>query len=288
MPLHSALNTLDTCTIDPSQLTVYDLGKEFKFNDLGMADLQPLILPLLRKIRGISQLIPCLPERYRLANGVRRANDKIEAINTLESSKSMSLFPDFKQRLSVLKLLGYVDKDAVNITLKGRVACELNTCDELLGAEILFSNLLDPLNPPEAVAMLSALVFQEKNNNEEPLTSRMEVAKATMMDILAKINKLQELEKVSNDEENKISLNFGLATVVYQWARGMSFNDICLVTEFQEGTIVRAITRLDELCKDFMKVSLIIGNPSLHAKMEAASLCIRRDIVFAASLYIVL
>jgi antiviral helicase SKI2 len=200
----------------------------------------------------------------------------------------MSLFPDFKQRLSVLKLLGYVDKDAVNITLKGRVACELNTCDELLGAEILFSNLLDPLNPPEAVAMLSALVFQEKNNNEEPLTSRMEVAKATMMDILAKINKLQELEKVSNDEENKISLNFGLATVVYQWARGMSFNDICLVTEFQEGTIVRAITRLDELCKDFMKVSLIIGNPSLHAKMEAASLCIRRDIVFAASLYIVL
>jgi superfamily II RNA helicase len=48
------------------------------------------------------------------------------------------------------------------ITQKGRAACELNSCDELLGCEILFNNVLEPLNPPEAAAMLAALVFQEK------------------------------------------------------------------------------------------------------------------------------
>jgi superfamily II RNA helicase len=48
------------------------------------------------------------------------------------------------------------------ITRKGLICCEINTCHELLGTEIIFSSLLDPLGPIEAVAFLSALIFQEK------------------------------------------------------------------------------------------------------------------------------
>jgi DSHCT (NUC185) domain len=36
----------------------------------------------------------------------------------------------------------------------------MNTCDELTATEMLFYNVLEPLNPPEAAAILSALVFQ--------------------------------------------------------------------------------------------------------------------------------
>lgn len=50
--------------------------------------------------------------------------------------------------------------DSRTVTLKGRVACEMNTCDELLATEILFFNVLEPLNPPEVASFLSALVFQ--------------------------------------------------------------------------------------------------------------------------------
>lgn len=46
------------------------------------------------------------------------------------------------------------------VSLKGRVACEMNTCDELLATEVLFQNILEPLNPPEIAALLSAFVFQ--------------------------------------------------------------------------------------------------------------------------------
>lgn len=46
------------------------------------------------------------------------------------------------------------------VSLKGRVACEMNTCDELLATEVLFQNVLEPLNPPEIAALLSAFVFQ--------------------------------------------------------------------------------------------------------------------------------
>jgi antiviral helicase SKI2 len=74
--------------------------------------------------------------------------------------------------------------------------------------------------------------------------------------------------------------------VVYQWARGTSFKEITEMTLTHEGSIVRCITRLEELCKDVRNAARVIGNPSLYRKMEAASQCIKRDIVFAASLYI--
>jgi antiviral helicase SKI2 len=45
-------------------------------------------------------------------------------------------------------------------SLQGRVACEFNTCDEVIATEMIFENVLEPLNPPEAVAILSALIFQ--------------------------------------------------------------------------------------------------------------------------------
>ena len=53
------------------------------------------------------------------------------------------------------------------VSLKGRVACEMNTCDELLATEVLFNNILEPLNPPEIAALLSAFVFQVREGGRE-------------------------------------------------------------------------------------------------------------------------
>ena len=43
--------------------------------------------------------------------------------------------------------LGYVEGNTVQ--LKGRVACEINTCDELIATEMVFENVLENLDPPE-------------------------------------------------------------------------------------------------------------------------------------------
>jgi antiviral helicase SKI2 len=58
-----------------------------------------------------------------------------------------------------------------------------------------------------------------------------------------------------------------------------------LVTDCQEGLIVRCIQRLDEVLKDICSAARMIGNPLLYQKMEETSSLIKRDIVFAASLY---
>lgn len=53
-----------------------------------------------------------------------------------------------------------------------------------------------------------------------------------------------------------------------------------------EGSIVRTVMRLDEQCRMMRNAAKIMGNMALHEKLEKASQLIKRDVIFAASLYI--
>lgn len=79
-------------------------------------------------------------------------------------------------QIEVLQEVGCIDAELV-VQLKGRVACELNSCDELIATECLFDNQLGDLTPAEAVALLSSLVFQQMDASEPMLTERLEQAK---------------------------------------------------------------------------------------------------------------
>jgi len=61
--------------------------------------------------------------------------------------------------------LGYINENDT-VYFKGRVACEINTCEELIATEMIFEGVLDDLKPEEIVAALSALVFQEKSDSD--------------------------------------------------------------------------------------------------------------------------
>jgi len=80
-------------------------------------------------------------------------------------------------------------------------------------------------------------------------------------------------------------LNFGLVDVVYEWAQAKSFAEIMKMTNVQEGIIVRCIQQLGETLRDVKNAATTIGEPVLKEKMEEASTAIKRDIVFAVSLY---
>ena len=71
--------------------------------------------------------------------------------------------------------MGYLDEDRT-VTLKGRVACEIATGDELVGTEIIFAGVLADIPPEEAVALLAALVFQEKNASPPELGGSLQDA----------------------------------------------------------------------------------------------------------------
>ncbi|TNN59728.1 Helicase SKI2W [Liparis tanakae] len=233
-----------------------------------------------------------------------KVQEELDRLLFLVSDQSLSLLPEYHQRIKVLQSLQYVDSGGA-VQLKGRVACQIS-CHELLLTELLFENVLSPLAPEESAALLSCLVFTQKTQVEPHITST-----------------LQETA-----EEFVGQFKFGLTEVVYCWARGMQllcsvtprsesrrslwtymlnfyppqlflfrplaasgssppqpFAEIAQLTDVQEGTVVRCIQRLDEVLKEVRQAARIVGDSVLGSKMEKASLAIRRDIVFTASLY---
>ncbi|XBW37105.1 hypothetical protein QEN19_002683 [Hanseniaspora menglaensis] len=216
-----------------------------------------------------------------------------EALKETKSvvDNELKLLPDYENRLVVLKELGFVD-ETQNVQLKGRVACEISVGFELVITEILFDNFMFDLTSEEIVALLSCFIFNgsDKVNNEEPLSTnnmangrlKIEETYETFLALSSK-NKIPMLIEES---EFLMRNRFQLANVVYQWASGISFAEIMKISPQSEGTIVRVINRLNELCKQLKNASIIIGNSELHAKFSTAQDLINRDIVFAASLYL--
>jgi len=75
---------------------------------------------------------------------------------------------------------------------------------------------------------------------------------------------------------------------VSQFCQKMSSTTLCLIWEpkHKNSFNPRCITRLDEVLRCIKDVARIVGDVDFEAKMERASLTIKRDIVFAASLYV--
>ncbi|KAL9042585.1 MAG: hypothetical protein Q9214_003733, partial [Letrouitia sp. 1 TL-2023] len=165
----------------------------------------------------------------------------------------------------------------------------IHSADELVLTELILENVIATFEPEEIVALLSAFVFQETTDVEPTLTSSLEKGRATIVEISEKVNSLQIEHQVilsSADSNDFVSRpRFGLVEVVYEWARGMSFNRITDLTDVLEGTIVRVITRLDETCREVKNAARIVGDPGLFTKMQTAQEMIKRDITAVASLY---
>ncbi|KAL8882036.1 MAG: hypothetical protein Q9198_000890 [Flavoplaca austrocitrina] len=214
--------------------------------------------------------------------------ENIDQLKQRMSDQNLQLLPDYEQRVEVLKDLGFVDARS-RVQLKGKVACEIHSADELVLTELILENVLADFEPEEIVALLSAFVFQEKTDIEPTLTASLEKGKATIIEISEKVNAFQIQHQVilSSDDSNDFVSRprFGLVEVVHEWARGMSFNRITDLTDVLEGTIVRVITRLDETCREVKNAARIIGDPQLFTKMQSAQEMIKRDITAVASLY---
>ncbi|TKA50013.1 hypothetical protein B0A49_11726 [Cryomyces minteri] len=233
-------------------------------------------------------LCPNLENHFAMRHDEWLIKENITQLRQLMSDQNLQLLPDYEQRIAVLKDLGFVDENS-RVELKGKVACEIHSADELVLTELILENVLAEYEPEEIVALLSAFVFQEKTDTVPIMTPSLEKGQATIVQISEKVNHYQTLHQVilSADDSNEFVSRprFGLVEVVYEWARGMAFNRITDLTDVLEGTIVRVITRLDETCREVKNAARIIGDPTLFTKMQTCQEMIKRDICACASLY---
>jgi antiviral helicase SKI2 len=207
------------------------------------------------------------------------------------SDAALAALPEFRQRLELLASLGYVDPSDGTVTIKGRAACEINSVQcELLATEAVFRGLLSGLNPAEVVALFSALVFQEKSDVAPDLASAPALREAAR-DLSALAREVARSQAacglpVEEEEYSTMTLHWGLAEAVLEWARGAPFSSVAALTDAPEGSIVRCVVRLDQAMRELQDCARVMGDTRLFAQARAASAAIKRDVIFSASLYV--
>lgn len=212
------LNQLNESYIDnPDNIKYVNLSKEIIVNADSEVAMLNYVDHLLRKvgeflphtnIAGFEQEFAKVYER-------RMLEIHIEELRFKNSARNLTLYPDYCNKLKVLRALKYID-ELDEVTLKGKVACEMGQ-NELLITELILCNMFNDLEPAEIAALLSGLVFQAKMQDKPVIPEALKECVAAFEQINDTILAEEQRFQAAIETDNR--LNFGLLEVVYEWAR---------------------------------------------------------------------
>lgn len=225
--------------------------------------------------------LQALLQKQALHEAVRTAKKEVKG------AQRLILHEDLKARKKVLRQLGYLDHQGV-VTLKGRFASELSTGDELVLTEMVFAGKFKDLSLEQLCALVSCFVWREKSEAGNKVRPEMEAPLASLRDAARGVAKAAAACKLEglDVEEYVESFSPGLMDIVAAWCRGVPFASLYKMTDVFEGSLVRAIRRLEELLRQLEVALRTVGELELAERFQAAIERIKRDIVFAASLYL--
>ena len=212
--------------------------------------------------------------------------DNIKSVKKkITKALSIMQLDELKCRKRVLRRFGFIN-DAEVVQLKARVACEISTGDELLLSELLFDRFFNELSPEMCAAVLSCFIFEEKSEApalKEELARPFRELQAKAR-VIARVS--QESKLPLNEDEYVQTFKYQLMEVVYAWAQGKSFAEICKMTDIYEGSLIRLFRRLEELLRQIAQAAKVMGSTDLEQKFEESLKKVKRDIVAAQSLYL--
>ncbi|SCU98406.1 LADA_0H12816g1_1 [Lachancea dasiensis] len=228
-----------------------------------------------------------LVDLYKKYDQKVAVNEEIKQLTRqINEAQAVIQLDDLRRRKRVLRRLGFSTQSDV-IELKGRVACEISSGDELLLTELIFNGNFNDLTPEQSAALLSCFAFQERCKEAPRLKPELAEPLKNMREVAGKIAKIVKDSKIEIVEKDYVeSFRHELMEVVFEWCKGATFTQICKMTDVYEGSLIRMFKRLEELIKELVDVANTIGNAMLREKMEAALNLIHRDIVSAGSLYL--
>ncbi|CAA6667747.1 unnamed protein product [Spirodela intermedia] len=293
LPLESRENTLKK--VSEAYLRFHKDGMHLLDPEDDMGVQSKSYKKVVRRIEALESLFerhelrksPLIREKLRLLHSKQELTAKIRSIKkTMRTSTALAFKDELKARKRVLRRLGYTTAEDV-VELKGKVACEISSADELTLTELMFGGVFKDITAEEIAAVLSCFVWQEKLNDSQKPREELDLLFSQLQETARKIAKVQLECKVQIDVEGFVkSFRPDIMEAVYAWARGSKFYEIMEITEVFEGSLIRAIRRLEEVLQQLITASKSIGETDLEAKFEEAVVKIKRDIVFAASLYL--
>ncbi|XP_077296367.1 exosome RNA helicase Mtr4 [Arctopsyche grandis] len=206
--------------------------------------------------------------------------------SSLQKAKSLLQMDELRQRKRVLRRLGYcTDTDVIE--MKGRVACELSCADELLMTEMIFNGMFNTLSVEQSVSLLSCFVCDEKSSEVPKSTEELSGPLRQMQELARRIAKVSADCQLEMEEDEYVEkFKPFMMDIVLAWCKGATFMQICKMTDIFEGSIIRCMRRLEEILRQMCQAAKGIGNNDLEEKFSMGIKLLKRDIVFAASLYL--
>ncbi len=86
--------------------------------------------------------------------------------NQIEEGGQMVLEEDNKCMKRVLRRLNYINKEDIT-QIKGKVACEISSCDEILVTEAMFAGLFNDMEPNHIAGLLTCLIHDEQAQKDK-------------------------------------------------------------------------------------------------------------------------
>ena len=202
---------------------------------------------------------------------------------------------ELQKRLRVLRRLDHLHPDENVALVKGKVACEMNTGDELVATELMFDGTFKELDVGSVVALVSALLWREGSGDAEDAVKKMskeaQRAYARLQDA-ARVVAKHESDVGLDVEESVDAAKFRpeLMDMARRWMDGAPFSEIARMApvgerKMYEGSIVRAFRRTQEFLRFLSAGARVVGETELEAKFDTAADKMIRDIVFCDSLF---
>ncbi|CAE7136134.1 unnamed protein product, partial [Rhizoctonia solani] len=147
----------------PKGIVLLDPIVNMNIKDVKFKELVERIATLEKQLEAHSlHSDPRLPTLY---DAYAQKQDLVAQIRvlkkTLGAAQDVMQMDELKCRKRVLRRLGFASTEDV-VEIKGRVACEISTGDELLLTELIFNGVFNNLLPEQCAALLSCFVFTEK------------------------------------------------------------------------------------------------------------------------------
>lgn len=223
-----------------------------------------------------------LQKKQAIAEDVRNLRKEIKA------TAGLILHEDLKYRQRVLKRLDFIDTDGL-VTKKGRTAAEISSGDELVLCDLIYNGVFGPLTPEFIAALVSCFIWREKADIKGKVPKDMEGSYAALRDAARRVGKAERDCNLPIDIDEYVeSFKPDLIDITIAWCRGATFSHIMSLAgkKTHGGSLVRALRRLEELLRQLAAALRSVGDVLLAEKFEAAIEKLKRDVVFAASLFL--
>ena len=230
---------------------------------------------------------PLLKQHLDIYTKKRDLLEKKNDCETKMHDESLAFKPLLDAHIDVLRFLDFITDDNV-LLLKGRVSIEINSINEILATELLVSKIFDDITPEECASIVSVMCCDGVFGSGDVILYPQNIP-SILQRVTEKANYLEDLMCqfgiLTADDFVERNVNPILCQTVFDWASCLSFKQIMEYTPVAEGIVVRVINRVGESLRDLSNAAKLIGCMSLSEKFSTAEELIKRDIIFASSLY---